>query len=117
MNAIYIVRCCLTKEISFIAEDYAEDRRRYKEEALAEANRLRKLHSGTPGSSLHLHDIFQKGKAHPLRLDPVLSKVAQRYADLLAESKKPRHSNPRSRLGQGENIAVECSHKSKIIVY
>ena len=89
---------------------------RYRLQALDEANRLRMLHSrgkprGKPESRLHFQDIAKRGKVRLLKLDEALNNVAQRYANQLAVSKKPAHSDPNSRRGQGENIAVECSRK------
>ena len=54
-------------------------------------------------------DIAKRGKVRLLKLDEALNNVAQRYANQLAVSKKPAHSDPNSRRGQGENIAVDCS--------
>ena len=99
------------------APGFGQQALNFRHQALVETNRLRSVHAIRlkSGRLAQFHDVPNKGQAHAhaLRLDAALNNVAQRYAQQLANSRKPMHSDPRSRLGQGENIAVECSHRGK----
>lgn len=80
----------------------------FRAEALAESNKERATHSANG-----LSDVQNNGMSSKLILDSDLNIAAQRYAQKIAAEKKPAHSDPVSRINQGENIAVACSAMDK----
>lgn len=76
----------------------------FRAEALAESNKERAVHFASG-----LSDLPNNGLGSALVLDAGLNIAAQRYAQKIAAEKRPAHSDPISRMNQGENIAVACS--------
>ena len=71
---------------------------RFRQQFLFEHNKKRLLHG-----------------VSPLIQDQKLNEDAQRLASELAQQRNTTHSVLRKRVGRGENIALRCSFKGKIL--
>lgn len=71
---------------------------RFRQQFLFEHNKKRLLHG-----------------VSPLTQDQKLNDEAQRLAIELAQQRNTTHSVLRKRVGRGENIALRCSFKGKIL--
>jgi len=72
---------------------------RFRQQFLFEHNKKRLLHG-----------------VSPLTQDQKLDADAQRLAIELAQQKNTTHSVLRKKVGRGENIALRCSFKGKILL-